>query len=252
MTRPRHLRLPITAAAATAVALCVAGPAAAHVHTDPSAVRAGAEATVGFIIEHGCDESPTTKMEIQMPDGASGISGVDGNGFTAAVAGQVVTFTGGEVPDGTEASFQVTFTAPDEAGEVPVKIIQSCAEGVNEWIEVAADGAAEPESPAPLLTVTAGAPTEGDTEHGHDEGSTETTEAEHGHEEEATDEHGHDEEATSTTVGITPVAEDGAEAADGDDDSSSAPLVIGGIAAIVVLGGGGALYARSKASKTDD
>ena len=36
MIRSRHLRLPLTAAAATAVALCVAGPASAHVHTDPS------------------------------------------------------------------------------------------------------------------------------------------------------------------------------------------------------------------------
>ncbi len=248
MIRPRHLRFPLTAAAATAVALCVAGPAAAHVHTDPSAVQAGTEATVGFIIEHGCDESPTTQMEIQLPDGASGISGVDGNGFTSAVAGQVVTFTGGEVADGTEASFQVTFTAPDEAGDVPVKIIQTCTEGVNEWIEVAAEGEAEPESPAPVLTITAGAPSESETEHGHDEG---TTEPEPGHDEEAdTEEHGHDEAASSTTIAIAPITSE--EPADDGDDSSSAPLVIGGIAAIVVLGGGGALYARSKASKTDD
>lgn len=251
MTRSRNLRFPLTAAAATAVALCVAGPAAAHVHTDPSAVQAGTEATVGFIIEHGCDESPTTKMEIQLPDGASGISGVDGNGFTSAVDGQVVTFTGGEVADGTEAAFEVTFTAPGEAGDVPVKVIQSCAEGVNEWIEVAADGEAEPESPAPLLTITAGAPSASETEHGHDE---EAADTEHGHDEEAADtEQGHDEEAPSTTVAITPAGDEaGSGADDGDDDSSSAPLVIGGIAALVVLGGGGALYARSKASKTDD
>lgn len=237
MIRSRHLRLPLTAAAATAVALCVAGPASAHVHTDPSAVQAGAKATVGFTIEHGCEGSPTTKMEIQLPDGTSAISGVDGNGFTSSVAGQVVTFTGGEVPDGTEAAFQVAFTAPDEAGDVPVKVIQTCAEGVNEWIEVQAEGEAEPESPAPVLTITEGAPSESDTEHGHDEGTTETTEAEHGH----------DEEATTTTVAATPAGDE-----DGDDDSSSAPLIIGGIAALAVIGGGGALYARSKASKTDD
>lgn len=251
MIRSRHLRLPMTAAAATAVALCVAGPASAHVHTDPSAVQAGTEATVGFIIEHGCEASPTTKMEIQLPDGATAISGVDGNGFTSSVSGQVVTFTGGEVPDGTEAAFEVAFTAPAEAGDVPVKVIQSCAEGVNEWIEVQAEGEAEPESPAPVLTITEGAPSEADTEHGHDEGTTETTEAEHGHDEEATDaEHGHDEEATTTTVAIAPAGDEAAD--EGDDDSSSMPLVIGGIAAVAVLGGGGALYARSKASKTDD
>ena len=252
MIRARHLRLPFATVAATALALGVAGPAWAHIHTEPSAVQAGTKATVGFTVEHGCETSPTTKMEIQLPDGSSDISGVDGNGFTSSVDGQVVTFAGGEVADGTEATFSVSFTAPDESGEVPVKIIQTCAEGVNEWIEVQADGEPEPESPAPLLTITAGAPGEGEGEHGHDEGATDTTEAEHGHDEESAStteaEHGHDEEATSTTVAVGTTAGD----EDGDDSSSSAPLVIGGIAAVVVLGGGGVLYARSRTTAAAD
>lgn len=240
-----RLRLPLATLAATAVALAVAGPASAHVHTDPSSIEAGAEATVGFTIEHGCEASPTTKMEIQLPKGSAGVSGVDGNGFTATTDGLVVTFVGGSVADGTEATFEVAFTAPAEPGDVPVKIIQTCAEGVNEWIQVQADGEPEPESPAPVLTITEGAPTGGDTEHGHDEAT--TTTSEHGHDEEASTtvadaEHGHDEEVTTTVAVSTTGADD-----DGDDDSSSsAPLVIGGIAALVVIGGGGALYARSR------
>ncbi|MEZ5179193.1 MAG: DUF1775 domain-containing protein [Acidimicrobiales bacterium] len=249
MTPRTRLRLPLTAAAATAIALVVAGPASAHVHTSPSAVQAGTENTVGFTVEHGCEGSPTTKMEIQLPEGSSGIAGVDGNGFTSSVDGQVVTFSGGEVADGTEATFEVTFTAPDEPGDVPVKVIQTCTEGVNEWIEVQADGEAEPESPAPVLSITEGAPSETDGEHGHDEG----TSTEHDHAEEPTTteagDHDHAEEPT-TTVAVAPVGE--AAGDDDGDDSSSMPLVIGGIAAVVVIGGGGALYARSRSARTED
>ncbi len=236
VTRARRLRLPLLAATTTAIALCVAGPAAAHIHTDPESVPAGAEATVGFAIQHGCDGSPTTKVEIQLPDGASGISGVDGNGFTSSVDGQVVTFSGGELPDGTEASFQVTFTAPNQPGDVPVKLIQTCAEGVHEWIEVQAEGEAEPESPAPVLTITPAAPSATTTttqaaDTTTTAPATETTQA-----------------VTTTTVAPASTTDDAGE--DGDD--SSAPLVIGGIAALVVLGGGGALYARSRAGRPTD
>jgi len=79
-THLQRFRLPIAAAAATAAALAVASPAFAHIHTDPAAVEAGTEATVGFIVEHGCEGSPTVKVEIQLPDGATDISGVDGGG----------------------------------------------------------------------------------------------------------------------------------------------------------------------------
>lgn len=242
MSRTLRFRLPIAAAAATAVALCVAGPASAHIHTDPPAVEAGAESTVGFIVEHGCDGSPTTQMEIQLPDGATGIEGVDDAGFTSTVDGQVVTFAGGSLADGTEQAFEVTFTAPDEPGDTPVKVIQTCEEGSTDWISVQADDEEEPEHPAPILTITDGAPTAEDTEHGHDEEATAGTE--HGHDEEATattegEDHGHDEEAAAA-----PAA---APAGDDDSDSgSSAPIIIGVVAAVVVLGGGGALYARSR------
>ena len=199
------------------MALAVAGPASAHIHTDPPSVQAGAKTTVGFIVEHGCDKSPTVQVEIEMPDGSTGIKGVDEVGFTSSVVGQVVTFAGGSLPDGTEQAFKVAFTAPATAGDLPVKVIQTCKVGSIEWISLQESGQPEPEHPAPILKVTATGAT------------TETTEAEHGHDEE-----------TTTTVAVTP-------ASDADSDgNSSTPYVIGGIAALVVVGGGGALYARSR------
>lgn len=250
MTRSRRLRLPVAVAAATGVALAIAGPASAHIHTDPASVQAGKKATVGFIVEHGCGNSPTTKVEIQMPKGATGISGVDEAGFTSSVSGQVVTFSGGTLPDGTEQAFKVTFTAPKETGDVPVKLIQTCEQGSLEWIELQPAGQPEPEHPAPILAITEGAGG-GTSEHDHgtettvaehDHG-TETTVAEHGHDEETTTteaEHGHDAETTTTVaVGATGSDDDG-------DDSSSAPLVAGVVAALAVIGGGTALYLRNR------
>lgn len=254
MTRTRRLRFPIAVAAATGVTLALAGPASAHIHTDPPSVQAGEKATVGFIVEHGCGNSPTTKVEIQLPEGATGIAGVDEAGFTSSVSGQVVTFSGGTLPDGTEQAFKVTFTAPKETGDVPVKLIQTCAKGSLEWIELQPEGQPEPEHPAPILAITEGAG--GGTsehghgtettvaEHGHDEETT-TTEAGHGHDEETTTTeagHGHDEEKTTTTVSVGANGDSDSDS----DSSSSAPLIAGVVAALAVVGGGTALYLRSR------
>ena len=150
-----HLRIPLAVAAGVGIALCLAGSASAHIHTDPEEVKAGTENTVGFIIEHGCDGSPTTKIELQLPTGISNISGVDGNGFTAAVDGQVVTFSGGTLPDDTEQAFEVTFTAPSEAGTIDVPMVQTCEEGSTDWIEPEVEDQPEPEHPAPQLVMAA-------------------------------------------------------------------------------------------------
>lgn len=249
MTRHHRLRVPVAVTAAVGIALAIAGPASAHIHTDPEQVQAGTMATVGFIVEHGCGASPTTKVEIQLPDGATDIAGVDEAGFTSKVDGQVVTFSGGSLPDGTEQAFKVTFMVPDAPGDVPVKMIQTCAEGSLEWIELQPAGSPEPEHPAPLLTITEGAAT-GGGEHGHDEEAT-TTEADHHAEEATTTEADHHAEEASTTEGDHHAEETSGTAggdsdSDSDDGSSSAPLIAGVVAAVAVVGGGTALYLRSR------
>lgn len=236
-----RLRLGAAVAAGAAVVLVPATAAFAHIDPEPTAVEAGAEATVSFTVEHGCDASPTTKVEIQAPDGASGISGVDGGGFTSSVDGQVVTFTGGPLDADTPQAFAVTFTAPDEAGEVPVKIIQTCEEGSIDWIEVAAEGGEEPEHPAPILTITAGTPTGEEGGDHHAEETTETTEADH-HAEESTetteaDHHAEEGEATETTATDT---------SESDDGGSSTPWVIGGVTVLAAAVFGFALAMRKK------
>jgi len=226
-----HLRIPLATAAAVGVALCIAGPASAHIHTDPEGVKAGTENTVGFIIEHGCDGSPTTKIELQLPTGVTGITGVDGNGFTASVDGQVVTFEGGTLPDDTEQAFEATFTAPNEAGTIDIPLIQTCEEGSTDWIEPEVEGQPEPEHPAPQLVIAANPDATTTTAA---DGST-TTEAEAGSTTTAAP------AETTTTAPSTTVLVD-----DEDDDSSNAPLIIGAVVVVLAAIGGAVYYLRSK------
>lgn len=226
-------RLPLAAAAAIGVALCIAAPASAHIHTDPEEVKAGTSNEVGFIIEHGCDGSPTIQVELQLPDGVTDISAEDQDGFAASVDGQVVEFTGGSLPDGTEHSFTVTFTAPSEAGTIDVPLIQTCEEGSNDWIQPEVEGQPEPEYPAPQLAI---APNQdATTTTTAAEGSTTTTAAETTTTTEAA--------ATTTTEAPTPVVVD-----EEDDDSSNTALLVG-VAVLVVLVLGGGAYALSQRNK---
>lgn len=230
-----RFRLPLAAAAAVGVALCLAAPASAHIHTDPEEVKAGTENTVGFVIEHGCDGSPTTQVELQLPDGVTGISAEDQDGFAASVDGQVVEFTGGSLPDGTEHSFTVAFTAPTEAGTIDIPLVQTCEEGSNDWIQPEVEGQPEPEYPAPQLVI---APNQdATTTTTAADGSTTTTAAE------TTTTAA--ETTTSTTEAPTPVVVD-----EDEDDSSNTALLVGiGVLAVLVIGGGA--YALSQRSKSD-
>jgi len=159
----RRFRRPVAVlAGAAALVVLVAGPASAHVDPDPLAVQAGTTATVAFGIEHGCDGSPTTKVEIQFPTGFTGIKPVDQTGWTSAVAGQVVTFSGGKLDAATKGDFAVAVTVPAAAGLQQIPVVQTCEKGDIQWIEIAKEGAAEPEHPASPLKITAGAPTADD------------------------------------------------------------------------------------------
>ena len=55
-------------AATAAIALSLAAPASAHVTATPSTAAAGAYTVVTFSVGHGCEGSPTTKIEIQVPE----------------------------------------------------------------------------------------------------------------------------------------------------------------------------------------
>lgn len=254
MSRSTIARRVLAGAAVAGVALvAVAAPAGAHVSIAESEVAAGARATLTFGFGHGCDDSPTTKLRIQIPEAVPapqpvlqagwGIEVVReplaepvevGHGETVSERVSEIVFTADEpVPGDFRASVQVSFTAPEEVGEtLYFPVVQECSEGATNWTQIPAEGQdpEELESPAPGVTITEA---EGD-DHGHG-GTAETTET----------------TAAEDAGGGTTTAGD--DESDDDDGGSGNGLAIAGIAVGVVgLGvGGRALAAVSELKKRE-
>ena len=217
----KRVLFPLVATATTVLA--TAGLASAHIHPDPLAMAAGTTGTVGFAIEHGCDGSPTTDLQIQIPDGVTGVGPVAKDGWTSTITGNVVEFTGGSLAADVTDHFDLALTAPAQPGDVHFKIIQNCAQGELDWIEIAAAGAAEPAHPAPTLKVTQGPPTSADL----------TPEPE------STD-------ATGTVVinAAAPTSTSIIAVTTADSGNTGTIVVVAVVAAVVLIGGGVALARR--------
>jgi uncharacterized protein YcnI len=226
--RTTFFKLALGAVAASATVVLVAGGiASAHIDPDPIAMQAGTSGTVAFKVEHGCEGSPTTSMKFEIPDGVTGVAAVDKAGWTATLTGNTLEFTGGPLAADEEDHFDISFTAPAQAGDIRFPVIQTCEQGELAWIEVAEEGAEEPEHPAPTIKITQDPPTAEEL----------TPEPEE--EEEATD--------TSVTTGTDAAISTTVIVAPADDESSNTgAIVVVIIGAAIVLVGGGVMLARRK------
>ena len=137
-----------------ALAIVVALAAPGHVEPQISEAPAGSRTTFGFLVEHGCEGSPTVAMSIQLPEGAFDAVPVTPAGWTGTVedtAPLVVTFTGGPLDADVEETFAVELVTPNLPGEtVLFPTVQTCEEGEIGWI----DPAEESEEPAPRIVLT--------------------------------------------------------------------------------------------------
>jgi hypothetical protein len=126
---------------------------------------------------------------------------------------QVVYTAVTPVPDGYRDTIELSLQLPDDAaGEtLAFPVLQTCAEGETNWNEIAEEGAAELESPAPTIVVTEAT---GD-EQGHGAAS-----------DDPADEHADHDDATATG------ADDAAST--GSDDVIARVLGIGGLVVGVV------------------
>ena len=217
--------LALATAAAATVALAL--PAAAHVEPTTTEVPAGGAATVDFTVEHGCQGSPTVKVEFQVPAEITDAAPVTKAGWEGTVEGQVVTYAGGPLASDVEDTFAVTFTAPDTVGAtLAFPFIQTCEEGSIEWIQTEE----EAERPAPLVTIGQADPNATTTTAA--EGTTTTAAAP-------------TTEATTTTtaaVTTTTVAED---EEDGSASGGGSVAVIG-VVLVSIVGIGVAAYLRRR------
>jgi uncharacterized protein YcnI len=166
-----------TAAIGGALTLALAAPAAAHITADPAEGPSDGFATVNFQVPHGCEESPTTRVRIQIPPSVPSVTPgrnpyydlttKEGRKDKVELHGETVT----------RGISEIIYTAktplpPHDLDILPVSVklpagkpgdtvwfptIQECAEGRTNWVQIPAEGesADDLESPAPGVTLTA-------------------------------------------------------------------------------------------------
>jgi uncharacterized protein YcnI len=180
----RTLQTAAAAGSAAALLLTAAGGASAHVGVTPDKTAAGSYALLTFGIPHGCDTSGTTKVAITLPQELNDAQPtVNPNWTVEKVTEQLAEPK--KLADGTsitKRTSQIVYTAktplahelrdalvlsvklPDMAGTtLYFPTLQSCETGQTDWSEIAEDGQ-DPhslEAPAPSITVTEAAGTDG-------------------------------------------------------------------------------------------
>jgi uncharacterized protein YcnI len=225
--------------AATGGVLLVAGPATAHISPTPSEVPAGGFTAVSLTVGHGCDDSPTKQLTIEVPEQLNEISPQvqpgwdievktedlpepidDGEGGEITERASQVVFTaqrGNELPPHFRDVFALGFKAPDAEGEyLFFKTVQTCVEGETPWIEEYTGEGEEPEHPAPAVLIGPAA------------------------EEEAQPE-AEEVAATGDQAAAADESDD-----DGDSDSATGIAVAGLVAGLLGLGAGGLALVRSR------
>lgn len=183
-------RFVVLPAAVVGLSALAAAPALAHVTISPQEGAAESYTVATVSVPHGCDGSATTKITIAVPEEiievtptrnalwdvakttkklATPIKAEDGDEITSKV--DTVVYTAKTpLPDGYRDAFELSFQVPDAVGKTLVfPVVQTCVKGETAWTETAAEGAAEPEHPAPTFTVTAAT---GEGHHGSAAGET--------------------------------------------------------------------------------
>ncbi|MFI6033910.1 YcnI family protein [Streptomyces sp. NPDC051315] len=231
-------RLAAAAAVAGSAVLVLSSPAFAHVTVQPEGTAAkGGYAVVNFRVPNERDNASTTKLEINFPTDhpLSSVLPQEVPGWKIAVTksklAKPLEVHGQQI---SEAVSKVTWTAedkgiepgyiqqfpvsvgvlPEDADEVVFKAIQTYSnKEVVRWIEVQAEGAEEPDAPAPVLTLS-------DASDGHSHGSST---------DDASDD-SDDAEATAAT----------SEASDSSGGSDTTARVLGIVG--IVVGAAGVAY----------
>jgi hypothetical protein len=170
------MRLSTSLLALTVATLGVASVSAHVVLQDPAAAAATSyRATLR--VGHGCGESPTTGILVTIPAGFNGAQPMPKSGWTVSTrVGKLAepyvshgkTYTDGVVEiswvaNGAENALPAAYydefvlrgTAPAKPGPVWFKVVQTCTQGSNAWVEIPARGtdAHSLKSPAALLEV---------------------------------------------------------------------------------------------------
>ena len=222
----KRARVALTLIGAALSLVALAQPAFAHVEPDPGTVPAASTATITFNVEHGCEDSPTVKLEMKIADGVTDVKPAAITGWTSTVADGVITWTGGPQPHDQELLVPVDMTFPNTPGATLLfPLVQTCQQGETRWVDPPNPDGSEPEDPAPAITLTAaaaGETTVATTSGGAATSAAVTTAA----------------PATTEPPLIAPLT----TAPSSDGSSTSTGVVIAVVAAVVIAGGAGLWY----------
>ncbi len=165
----------VTLAAALVATALAAQPAGAHV--EATEVPAGEPSEIAFVVGHGCGDSPTTSIAVQIPAGVVDIeprardgwrietetgplpASVELDGQTITNGVQIVRWTDGELDPHTPETFFLAATVVAEVGSsVDFPFVQTCREGELAWIQIPSEeqDPNDLEYPAPGVEVVGG------------------------------------------------------------------------------------------------
>ncbi|MGW0337195.1 YcnI family copper-binding membrane protein [Streptomyces sp. NPDC003011] len=173
-------RLAAAGALAASAVVVLSSPAFAHVSVQPEGTAAkGGYAVIDFKVPNERDNASTTKVEVTFPAGQplasvmpEPVPGWDidvttsklakpveahGKQITEAVSKVTWTADGKGIEPGFFEKFPVSVGAlPEDADQMVFKAIQTYSnKEVVRWIEEQKEGEEEPETPAPVLTLSA-------------------------------------------------------------------------------------------------
>lgn len=157
--------------------LLAAASVHAHIVLEQKSAIAGSYHKVTFMVGHGCDGSPTTGIDIEMPEPMAVVKPMPKPGWqlstqTAPLAAPMslhgrpitetvsrVSWKGGPLPDGHYDEFTVLLQLPKRSGPLYFKVAQLCENGRSDWVEIPAAGqSGRLKLPAPVLDVQPAAP----------------------------------------------------------------------------------------------
>ncbi|GAA1939985.1 YcnI family protein [Agromyces allii] len=136
--------------------------ASAHVTVTPTDTAAGSYSVLTFSVGHGCEGSPTTSLTVDIPDEIESVTPtVNPNWTIEKVAdgertSQVVYTAVTPLADGYRDTIALQMPLPEDAAGTTLEfpVLQTCETGETDWSEPMVEGEAEPEHPAPSITVT--------------------------------------------------------------------------------------------------
>jgi uncharacterized protein YcnI len=136
-----------------ALGLVFAAQAGAHAEIGPEQVPANSVSTFVLRVE-GEEDSDTVKIAMQLPPGVANAKPEPAPGWQAKRTERVITWSGGSIPQGQSAKFEITALFPNSPGKtLKFPTVQTYADGtVVRWI-----GAPSSDTPAPTITLTAAA-----------------------------------------------------------------------------------------------